>query len=80
MQHATSIADVIAIDNLPASDPTNGGLIYLSSAQQKALGLLPANNTAIDGFVGFAAMPLWDFNPSAGISPSLYDFFGRCGA
>ena len=35
MQHATSIEDVIAINNLPASDPF-GGPYYISSAQQKA--------------------------------------------
>src|SRR5262249_19781880 len=40
MQHATSIEDVFAINNLPVGDPTGGNLIYLSSAQQKALGLL----------------------------------------
>src|SRR5262249_48080580 len=37
MQHASSIEDVIAINNLPASDPF-GSSYYISAAQQKALG------------------------------------------
>ena len=74
MQHATSIYDVIAINNLPVSDPTGGGLIYVSSAQQKAWGLLPANSPTIDGAIGFSATQPWDFNPNDGISPGHYDF------
>jgi hypothetical protein len=74
MQHATSIEDVLAINNLPASDPTGGGLIYVSSAQQKALGLLPVNNSAIDGAIGFSATATWNFNQADGISPGHYDF------
>jgi hypothetical protein len=75
MQHATSIEDVIAINNLPAIDPTGGGLIYVSSAQQKAWGLLPPNSPAIDGAIGFRANPaIWDFNQADGISPGALDF------
>jgi len=74
MQHATSIEDVIAINNLPASDPF-GGPYYISSAQQKAWGFLPANNPAIDGAIGFNANPaIWDFNQADGISPGAFDF------
>ena len=77
MQHASSIDDVIAITNMPASDPSGGGLIYVSSSQQKAWGLLPANAPGIDGAIGFNAMPsTFDFNPNDGISPGLYDFVG----
>jgi hypothetical protein len=74
MQHATSIEDVFAINNLPVSDPTGGNLIYVSSAQQKAWGLLPANNSAIDGAIGFSATVPWDFNQADGISPGAFDF------
>src|SRR5262249_35262938 len=74
MQHATSIYDVIAINNLPASDPF-GGSYYISAAQQKALGLLPPTGSEIDGAIGFSANPaIWDFNPNDGISPGTYDF------
>lgn len=76
MQHASSIDDVIAINNLPATDPTGGGLIDLSSAQGRALGILPANSTATDGAIGFSATAPWDFNSTAGISPGQYDFLG----
>jgi hypothetical protein len=75
MQHASSIDDVIAINNLPAINPTGGGLIDLTSAQERALGILPANSTVIDGVIGFSAAN-WDFNSSAGISPGQYDFLG----
>ena len=74
MQNASSIDDVTAINNLPATDPTGGGLIYVSSAQEKAWGLLPPNATAIDGVVGFDATAPWDFNPNDGISAGHYDF------
>src|SRR5262249_4377898 len=76
MQHATSMEDVFAINNLPVSDPTGGNLIYVSSAQQKALGLIPANSPTIDGAIGFSASATvhWDFNQADGISPGAYDF------
>src|SRR5262249_25146134 len=73
MQHATSIEDVIAINNLPASDPL-GGPYYISSAQQKAWGFLPANSPTIDGAIGFSATQPWDFNPNDVISPLANDF------
>jgi hypothetical protein len=38
MDHATSINDVIAIQNLPDSDPSGGGSFLVSGAQQKGLG------------------------------------------
>src|SRR5262249_9280475 len=63
-----------AITYLPASDPF-GGPYYISSAQQKALGLLPANGSEIDGAIGFSANPaIWDFNQADGISLGAVDF------
>jgi hypothetical protein len=76
MQTASSIDDVIAIKNLPASDPTGGGLFLISRAEAKAWGLLPANSTPIDGVIGFSTTPNWDFNPSDGISAGFFDFMG----
>jgi hypothetical protein len=64
MQHATTIYDKIAINNLPSTDPTGGGPFYISAAQQKAWGLLPANGTETDGVIGFSSTEPWDFNPS----------------
>src|SRR5262249_36164858 len=48
----------------------------VSSAQQKAWGLLPANSPTIDGAIGFSASATvhWDFNQADGISPGAYDF------
>jgi hypothetical protein len=56
------------------SDPTHGGIFALSSAQEKAMGLLPAVGTAVDGSIGFSSGVTWDFNPGLGISPGAYDF------
>src|SRR5262249_32942082 len=75
-QHASSIDDVIAINHMPATDPFGGGLYSVSHAQAKALGLLPAQGTGIDGAIGFDKTVSWDFDPSNGISPGSYDFVG----
>ncbi|PWT86146.1 MAG: hypothetical protein C5B56_12900 [Proteobacteria bacterium] len=46
---------------LPASDPTSGGGFYVASAEAKALGLLPGNNAATDGYIGFGNTVTWDY-------------------
>lgn len=59
-----SPADLTALANLPATDPTNGGLYTLSYAQEKAWGLIPANGTELDGAIGFSTAFTWAVNPS----------------
>jgi hypothetical protein len=76
MQNASSIADVVAIHNLPPTNPTGGSLIYVSSAQEKAWGLVPGNGIVIDGVIGFSATAPWDFNPNDGITGGFFDFVG----
>ena len=46
-------------------------------AEGKALGLVAAGGTNIDGYIGFNSQPgLFDYNNTDGVSPGTYDFFG----
>ena len=74
---ATSPADATAIASLPSSDPINGTHTYwVSTAEQKALGLLASNATGIDGYVGFSSTSPFDYNRNDGIASGFYDFIG----
>ncbi len=67
------------VTNLPSADPTNGGTIYVASAEEKALGLMSATNTAIDGTMGFAADPngtLFTYDPNNRGVQGKYDLIG----
>ena len=61
---AGSAADQTAVANIPVSDPTNGGRFFLTRAQAKAFGALPAAGGEIDGAVGFAISRPWNFDPT----------------
>lgn len=65
-----------AYADLPATDPTNGGTFYLSAAQDKAFGLIPANGTEADGAVGFSSSANWDYDPNDRAIPGEYDLIG----
>jgi hypothetical protein len=66
-----------AVTTLPTSDPTGGGNFDLGTADAKALGLLAANSTAIDGWVGFYSGPgTFTFNPNDRAVSGEYDFIG----
>jgi hypothetical protein len=54
--HATLSDQQAAVASLPANSstfPGNANSLFVSSAQEKALGVLAANNGAIDGSIGF---------------------------
>jgi len=69
--------DTTAYATLPASpDPTGGGSFFLSTSEQKALGLIAANDTANDGTFTFGDTVNWDFNSSDRDIPGEYDFIG----
>jgi hypothetical protein len=51
--YANSPTSVAALGSLPNSDPTSSSGFFLSAAQEKAFGMLPADGTAVDGNVGF---------------------------
>ena len=74
--HATSADDLQSLGSLPAVDLTSGGTFFSAAAQLKAWGLIAANATAIDGFVGFSNTAAFDYDTSDGISSGKYDFTG----
>ncbi len=76
--HATTAEQKAVAANMGA-DPTNGGHIFVASAEAKALGLMSANDTGVDGIIGFAADTagsLFDYNRADGISAGMFDFLG----
>ena len=73
----SNATDAEAVANLPATDPTNGGLFYLSPAEEKVFGLIPANGTEIDGTVGFSAdFQYYNYDPNDRAQSGLIDFVG----
>lgn len=74
--NATSAADQTMLANMPATDPTDGGYFYITAAQQKAWGLLPATATEIDGNIGFSSTVNWTFDPNNRSVAGAYDFIG----
>jgi hypothetical protein len=74
---AQSATDLTALANLPASDPTGGGLFFIGSADAKALGLISDSSMGIDGWIGFDNAPnTFTFDPNNRAVPGLYDFIG----
>lgn len=74
--NASSAADQTMLANMPAIDPTNGGNFYITAAQQKAWGMLPANGAEIDGNIGFSSTENWTFDPNNRSVAGAYDFIG----
>lgn len=74
--NANSTTANLAVASLPASDPTGGGRFYISAAQQKAWGLLPADGSGIDGVAGFSSTAAFDYDPANRAVPGTYDFIG----
>lgn len=76
--HATSATQQTVLANLGA-DPTNGGKVFVASAEAKALGLMSAGDTGVDGVLGFARDAtggLFDYDRSDGVAAGRYDFLG----
>ena len=74
-QSAASTDDHRALASL-TSDPTGGGSFYLPGAEEKALGLAPANATAIDGYVGISDAVSFAWTAAARGTSMLYDAIG----
>ena len=51
-------------------------MFNFGSAEAKALGLVPAHQTAVDGYVGFDPSIDWSFSSGAPSSPSDLDLIG----
>ena len=66
--------DPIPADVLPVVDPTGAGTIDPGSAGARALGLLPANSTMIDGWIGLSSTPgTFSFDLSNPPAAGLFD-------
>ena len=77
LAHANSTAAIAAATSLPASDPTGGGTIDTGTADAKALGLLSANASSIDGWIGFTSQAnTFTFDPGDRAVFGEYDFVG----
>ncbi|MGA8170940.1 MAG: NF038122 family metalloprotease [Methylocystis sp.] len=76
LANSNSAADASAYANLPSADISHGAGFYVSLAQEKAWGLIPADGTEIDGYVGFSDSVAWTFDPNNQAVAGDYDFIG----
>ncbi len=76
--HLTSAAQSEMLANLPTTDPTGGNPdIYISPAEEQAWGLLPADDTALDGQIGFDTASFDNFDPNDRNDPNTVDVIGE---
>ena len=73
VKNANAIGDTAAAASLTATDPTNGGSFWLSTAEAKALDLTGAISS-MDGYVGFSNTVSYAYNDSSGVPAGQYDF------
>ena len=71
---AKSASNSASVATLPSTDPTNGGTFHVSTAEAKALGL--NSGSFLDGYVGFSAGGVFDYDNTNGITAGQYDFMG----
>ena len=69
-----SSVQAAAANSLSTGDPTNGGRFYVSSAEQKALGLKSGTSTALDGYVSLSSALPFVFDQTA--TTGKYDAVG----
>jgi hypothetical protein len=72
--NATTALDRLAVGSLSPSDPTNGATFGVGDAEARALGLLPATSSVIDGAVGFNDTYPWNYNTDGQAAPGAFDF------
>jgi hypothetical protein len=65
-----------ADSTLPATDPTNGGSFFVSTAEAKALGQISGNGTATDGYIGLSSIYPFDYTPNTTPAFNQYDAVG----
>ena len=74
----TTLSDSNAVASLPATDPIDGNLWWLPRAEAKALGLgspnVQANDSNLDGSVGFGTNFNFTFDPTNRAISGKYDF------
>jgi hypothetical protein len=74
LANATTALDRLAVGSLPPSDPTDGATFAVGDAEARALGLLPATSTVIDGAVGFNDTYPWNYNTDGQAAAGEFDF------
>ncbi len=72
---ASTDADAESVANLPAVDPFPGNML-VSTALEKAWGILPSSAGGIDGSVGFGTALPFSFDPANRAVPGEFDFIG----
>ncbi len=72
--NATTALDHLAVESLPGSDPTDGATFYVGDAEARALGLLRATSTVVDGAVGFNKAYPWNYSTDGQAVPGEFDF------
>jgi hypothetical protein len=68
--------DSQAYSTLPASDPTGTNNYLVATAEQKALGMLPANDSASDGTFYFSTNFNYTYSSTGRAAGGLFDFIG----
>jgi hypothetical protein len=76
LRDAKTSDDALAAAHLPGTDPTPGRNFVMSNAEAKALGLLAANASELDGWVGFNSTATYTFDPNSRAVPGAFDFIG----
>jgi VCBS repeat-containing protein len=71
-----SAAQQAAYSTLPGSTPLGGGTLWVTTADEKALGLLAGSNSAIDGYVGISSTYPFSYSASATPASNQYYFDG----
>ena len=74
--HASDPVARQQLASLPAVAPASLPSYYITPAQEKAWGLLPANSIEPDGQVGFSAAYQYSFDPNNQTAAGLYEFVG----
>jgi hypothetical protein len=69
----TSTVQLAAVASLPTSDPNSGGLWQVSSLEEEALGLIPADS-ASQGWVGLGSTTPWSWSES--VASGSFDAVG----
>ena len=68
---------LVVANDWPVSDPTPAGSGFaIPTAEGKALGLLSANNPAVDGTFTFGTALTYTYDPNNRAVPGAYDFIG----
>src|SRR6516164_9270457 len=70
--NAVSAKQKAAYATLPASSPLPSATLWLTTSQEKALGLLDANDPSIDGYVGFSSVYPFDYSTNSAAAGTYY--------